>query len=451
MIDRGGQMISSVTGGTAAPSTTWPSMGLHTNGGQARGGASASFWPPGFGITEESNEEQDPSSGMGGGNASGGQRERPQALSKSQQQQGAKRPATGRVCVECGATQTPQWREGPAGPKTLCNACGVRHVRALQKMQNGGGGKKPPKPGGGGGGGGGGGRYLGSSTPGGAGGYSEGTGGGGLSSLPYDIPYGGGGGGGGGANGSVSHRSYENASSGESEEAGNVVSNNLLNGPGPGYSTILPAPRSSSHVNPSSTWPPPPPTGPLDLFEPPKSRTHHPPLGSSPLSSSTQGPIFAPFPPTTLPLLPLSGLEGLEESQHVSCIVDLSPQPRSVAAAAAAAEEAARAAHLAALASSKSPPQVSLLPSGKPISPQLESAKKLVEKASIEAAAADAALHAVQEIFQARSRAADEKRREVEEAGKKLRDFVHFISSTPSTSNGGGEGLGSATPLFTAI
>lgn len=27
----------------------------------------------------------------------------------------AKRKATGRVCVECGATSTPQWREGPAG------------------------------------------------------------------------------------------------------------------------------------------------------------------------------------------------------------------------------------------------------------------------------------------------------------------------------------------------
>ncbi|KXZ48880.1 hypothetical protein GPECTOR_24g169 [Gonium pectorale] len=40
---------------------------------------------------------------------------------------------SGRTCVECGATQTPQWREGPAGPKTLCNACGVRYGRAQQR------------------------------------------------------------------------------------------------------------------------------------------------------------------------------------------------------------------------------------------------------------------------------------------------------------------------------
>ncbi|KAL1340609.1 hypothetical protein HN51_026960 [Arachis hypogaea] len=32
----------------------------------------------------------------------------------------------GRKCLHCGADKTPQWRTGPMGPKTLCNACGVR-------------------------------------------------------------------------------------------------------------------------------------------------------------------------------------------------------------------------------------------------------------------------------------------------------------------------------------
>lgn len=30
-------------------------------------------------------------------------------------------------CTHCQVTTTPQWREGPMGPKTLCNACGVRY------------------------------------------------------------------------------------------------------------------------------------------------------------------------------------------------------------------------------------------------------------------------------------------------------------------------------------
>lgn len=32
----------------------------------------------------------------------------------------------GRRCSHCLVQKTPQWRTGPAGPKTLCNACGVR-------------------------------------------------------------------------------------------------------------------------------------------------------------------------------------------------------------------------------------------------------------------------------------------------------------------------------------
>ncbi|KAJ0102298.1 hypothetical protein Patl1_06089 [Pistacia atlantica] len=32
-----------------------------------------------------------------------------------------------RKCMHCEITKTPQWRAGPLGPKTLCNACGVRY------------------------------------------------------------------------------------------------------------------------------------------------------------------------------------------------------------------------------------------------------------------------------------------------------------------------------------
>ncbi|GAV75912.1 GATA domain-containing protein [Cephalotus follicularis] len=32
-----------------------------------------------------------------------------------------------RRCSHCGVQKTPQWRTGPLGPKTLCNACGVRY------------------------------------------------------------------------------------------------------------------------------------------------------------------------------------------------------------------------------------------------------------------------------------------------------------------------------------
>ncbi|CAH2044443.1 unnamed protein product [Thlaspi arvense] len=35
--------------------------------------------------------------------------------------------AEDRRCLHCATDKTPQWRTGPMGPKTLCNACGVRY------------------------------------------------------------------------------------------------------------------------------------------------------------------------------------------------------------------------------------------------------------------------------------------------------------------------------------
>ncbi|KIM27538.1 hypothetical protein M408DRAFT_310866 [Serendipita vermifera MAFF 305830] len=36
--------------------------------------------------------------------------------------------AQGRTCTMCGRTNSPEWRRGPAGPKSLCNSCGLRFV-----------------------------------------------------------------------------------------------------------------------------------------------------------------------------------------------------------------------------------------------------------------------------------------------------------------------------------
>lgn len=33
------------------------------------------------------------------------------------------------VCTDCGTLDSPEWRKGPSGPKTLCNACGLRWAK----------------------------------------------------------------------------------------------------------------------------------------------------------------------------------------------------------------------------------------------------------------------------------------------------------------------------------
>ncbi|KAJ8528233.1 hypothetical protein K7X08_021925 [Anisodus acutangulus] len=39
-----------------------------------------------------------------------------------------------RVCSDCNTTKTPLWRSGPKGPKSLCNACGIRQRKARRAM-----------------------------------------------------------------------------------------------------------------------------------------------------------------------------------------------------------------------------------------------------------------------------------------------------------------------------
>ncbi|THU79871.1 hypothetical protein K435DRAFT_638677, partial [Dendrothele bispora CBS 962.96] len=36
-------------------------------------------------------------------------------------------------CLVCKATSTPEWRRGPMGPRTLCNACGLVYAKLMKK------------------------------------------------------------------------------------------------------------------------------------------------------------------------------------------------------------------------------------------------------------------------------------------------------------------------------
>ncbi|XP_010268075.1 PREDICTED: GATA transcription factor 16-like [Nelumbo nucifera] len=48
-------------------------------------------------------------------------------------------------CTDCRTTKTPLWRGGPAGPKSLCNACGIRYRkkrRAILGLNKGGSDKE---------------------------------------------------------------------------------------------------------------------------------------------------------------------------------------------------------------------------------------------------------------------------------------------------------------------
>ena len=37
------------------------------------------------------------------------------------------------ACHQCGVQETPEWRRGPDGSHTLCNACGLRFSKLMRK------------------------------------------------------------------------------------------------------------------------------------------------------------------------------------------------------------------------------------------------------------------------------------------------------------------------------
>lgn len=43
------------------------------------------------------------------------------------------RTTTGVTCQRCGTTDTPEWRRGPDGLRTLCNACGLFHAKLVKR------------------------------------------------------------------------------------------------------------------------------------------------------------------------------------------------------------------------------------------------------------------------------------------------------------------------------
>lgn len=117
------------SGGTTTTTTT-TTAGVAGTGNSSAGGAAA------------------------GGGSSGGDRTKRQKTDDG--------PQEGQTCLGCSATSTPEWRRGPLGPRTLCNACGLVYAKLIKKrfkekivnpnkkLSSGGGGGNKSSAGGGG-------------------------------------------------------------------------------------------------------------------------------------------------------------------------------------------------------------------------------------------------------------------------------------------------------------
>lgn len=77
----------------------------------------------------------------GGGGASGvngngvvdGDDEGPEGKKRRQDDKGAEP----QECLTCHAKSSPEWRRGPFGPRTLCNACGLVYIKIMKRRAKG--------------------------------------------------------------------------------------------------------------------------------------------------------------------------------------------------------------------------------------------------------------------------------------------------------------------------
>ncbi|PWZ02192.1 hypothetical protein BCV70DRAFT_157231 [Testicularia cyperi] len=100
----------------------------------------------GLGVSTQ--EESDDESGSQGHAGAGGAGGVGGVLDDARRKKKPKQDDGDHVCTDCGRVDSPEWRKGPLGPKTLCNACGLRWAKKIKRK-----GGDPNLAAGGGGGG----------------------------------------------------------------------------------------------------------------------------------------------------------------------------------------------------------------------------------------------------------------------------------------------------------
>jgi PAS domain-containing protein len=113
-IMRNDSWISSGSGGNSNPVS--PSIG------QAMDSAATMTSASGQGAVDESDDETSPNPAS----TSPDEKEKKKKKKPKQEEEDY-------VCTDCGRVDSPEWRKGPLGPKTLCNACGLRWAKKIKR------------------------------------------------------------------------------------------------------------------------------------------------------------------------------------------------------------------------------------------------------------------------------------------------------------------------------
>ena len=123
-------------GGTSPTPQAANRKGMYQQGGRAPSAPNAS---PGVTFTDRPYEVGDDKKGLFGHfsvlNSAVGEQGNDFPHEKEKRQRRKKNADIDLKCLECSTRETPEWRRGPKGPKTLCNACGLKYAKKLKQQQ----------------------------------------------------------------------------------------------------------------------------------------------------------------------------------------------------------------------------------------------------------------------------------------------------------------------------
>ncbi|KAJ1032979.1 hypothetical protein NDA16_000258 [Ustilago loliicola] len=108
------------------------SIGSHPTSPLMRNNSARDDVLAGLGVSagDESDEEASASQNNAGGAGADGAAN---AADDARRKKKPKQDDGDHVCTDCGRVDSPEWRKGPLGPKTLCNACGLRWAKKIKR------------------------------------------------------------------------------------------------------------------------------------------------------------------------------------------------------------------------------------------------------------------------------------------------------------------------------
>ncbi|EPQ28535.1 uncharacterized protein PFL1_03839 [Pseudozyma flocculosa PF-1] len=115
--------------GTAGGATRHNSLGSHPTSPTMRSGPAEDLLANVVGTGNDSDDEATSPTTASGAAPSGSQG----LIDEARRKKKPKQDDGDHVCTDCGRVDSPEWRKGPLGPKTLCNACGLRWAKKIKR------------------------------------------------------------------------------------------------------------------------------------------------------------------------------------------------------------------------------------------------------------------------------------------------------------------------------